>query len=211
MSTLIAANANITSTLTVGSVVSNQSTIAVGQNTINSYSVNANVITGLAYGGLPAASVAANNMGYSGSILQKYTVNVPQGSIAPYVETYANPITSATTTEYMNFTVVPVGNNSNFVIEFNGYVDASTNPFGEIWALFIGSTLIGCSYYYRIRSGSETYYSRIVAPYTAVGTTPFTVSLRSKVASSATLYLNRLASYTNTDKSAFIMVTENKP
>jgi hypothetical protein len=203
-------------TINAMGLLSNTGTQIIDQN--GAIGTNTVVTTSIQDGAISTAKIATSaitvpKIGFSNGIIQHYAQYITQGSVATYNDSYFNAPTSGTTNQHSSYTITPVGNNSKFVFNLVASVDADggSTGSGEFICLFVGTTLIGCSYAYRRVNGSETRVHKIIAPYTHTGSSSFTLSLRVKSSQSYNLYFNRMSSGTSNDKSAYFETFEMVP
>lgn len=150
MSTLIAANSNITSTLTVGNTTINQSAISIGNNTINSYSVSSGVVNTNV---LAVDQIQPKGANATIIVPSAYSIYSP-GSIVQVINTYlTNPFSLSVPASYNTYTditgltatITPKSSNSKIymTVRWFGEINPQTAVYDHMWNIKRNGTLLG--------------------------------------------------------------------
>lgn len=150
MSTIIAANSNITSTLTVGNTTVDQSGITVGNNTINSSSVSSAVVNTNV---LAVDQIRPKGANATIIVPSAYSIYSP-GSIVQVINTYLTNIFSQSIPNSYNTytdisglaaTITPKSSNSKIymTVRWFGEMNPQTAIYETMWNVKRNGTLIG--------------------------------------------------------------------
>lgn len=151
MSTLIAANSNITSTLTVGNTTVNQSAISIGNNTINSSSVSSAVVNTSV---LAVDQIQPKGANATIIVPSAYSIYSP-GSVVQVINTYLTaPLSQSISSGYTVYndlsgfsaTITPKSSNSKIYITvrwFGEFGGSASYTYDTMWGIKRNGTAIG--------------------------------------------------------------------
>lgn len=150
MSILQAANVNVTSTLSVGALTSNQSTVTVGNNVINSSSISS-IITNTNI--LAVDQIQPKGANATIIVPSAYSIYSP-GSIVQVINTYlTNPFTQTINAGYTTYndlsglaaTITPKSSNSKIYMTVRWFGEFSNQSYNyeTMWNIKRNGTLIG--------------------------------------------------------------------